>query len=751
MANEAREHRGAGIMGKTQEPSKPAAIAAAAAIAAIALAAAALTGCPLPYKYTPDGYPGTSTGADPSTPDISAAPVALYSESSGRSGSVADGQSAATSSDTEITFASATVGAVIYYTIDGSTPDPRSPKTRKYAPGSPLKLAVGNPSSELSSASVTARATAIGPNMKPSLVSTVTVNVQYPRAAAPTFTLPSGAYNEDQKVELSTATPGAAIYYTKVEGNNGSRPAPGQEGTLEYSGPISVRGPSDVWTITAIAVKDQLIASATASATYSIAYDACAAPFFTPAGGTYDNDVILVLHGDANSTIYFTTDGSDPIVGSSPYAWANSEIGLPANVPTHEGRIVLKAVAAETGKNPSPINTAQYLFQAARPAASDSGAYDPATGTYRDGFLLSLFTATSEAIVYYTIDGSDPRTSNTRGYADGPQSIHIARTTRLRAIAVKNGYLDSEEFDHTFTLRAAIPNFTAAGGFYYAAGNIGINDLTPNTTIYYTADGSDPKDASNPSRHAYTGTAIPLNLNGAWLRLRAYAHREDFQDSDVASADYFLALPAPKPQVLNATGSTIHIMVPSVASETACNVQLFRGASTQIYNSDAAIDMEDWGLNSGTQYAYWTRIYYYAADLMVESPGNEVFGWTLNASNLPLLVDVTMPGPYATPQDYDAGFLDSPNDGAGYLSTLNAALVQGGYTYIPYSLGFIPSSSWPGSILIVTFDSNNNAVRSIQLSGARYIYSVTMDGNGNITYNGQGGQHIVINWSDLRF
>jgi hypothetical protein len=252
------------------KPGRTAAAAlATAALAAAAIAAMAMTGCPLPYKYTPEGYPGTSTGADPSTPDISAAPAASYACNDGASGTILGGGSATLSADSELSFSSPTIGAVIYYTTDGSAPDPRSPGTIKYAPGSPCRISLADLVPR------TLRAIAIGPNMKPSRVSTFSISFRFARAAAPVFLPAGGEFTEDVTVRLSTATPGARIYYTLVFGyfSNSptpSIPRPGEEGTYEYEGPIALSGPSRSWAIAAVAVKDDMEDSEVVSSAYRI-------------------------------------------------------------------------------------------------------------------------------------------------------------------------------------------------------------------------------------------------------------------------------------------------------------------------------------------------------------------------------------------------------------------------------------------------------------------------------------------------
>lgn len=143
-----------------------------------------ILGCPLPYQFTPDGYTSASSSSDPSSPAISASPVLTYSSSSG-TGTVTGTQSVSTFGDTTVTLSTETVGAVIYYTTDGTTPNPQSgSSTSKYSASSPIKLAISNPTASSSSATFTVMALAIGPNMKPSLVTKATVKVSY--STAPT-------------------------------------------------------------------------------------------------------------------------------------------------------------------------------------------------------------------------------------------------------------------------------------------------------------------------------------------------------------------------------------------------------------------------------------------------------------------------------------------------------------------------------------------------------------------------------------
>ena len=93
-----------------------------------------------------------------------------------------------------------------------------------------------------------------------SAVATATYVISLPAAAAPAFSPPGGTYTGAQTVTISTATPGATIYYT----TNGTTPT---TSSSVYSGPITV---STSETLEAIAVATGYTQSTVATATYTI-------------------------------------------------------------------------------------------------------------------------------------------------------------------------------------------------------------------------------------------------------------------------------------------------------------------------------------------------------------------------------------------------------------------------------------------------------------------------------------------------
>jgi xyloglucan-specific exo-beta-1,4-glucanase len=146
-----------------------------------------------------------------------------------------------------VTISSATSGATIYYTTDGSTPTSSS-------------TVYSGPITVSSTTMIKAYAAASG--MTDSSVASATYTISSTQqVATPTFSPTAGIYSAAQNVAISSATSGATIYYT----TDGSTPT---SSSTVYSGAITV---SKTATIKAIAVSSGMINSEVASATYTIA------------------------------------------------------------------------------------------------------------------------------------------------------------------------------------------------------------------------------------------------------------------------------------------------------------------------------------------------------------------------------------------------------------------------------------------------------------------------------------------------
>lgn len=184
-----------------------------------------------------------ATGLADST--VSAAPYSIsLGSTAAPTFSLAAGKFTGTQS---LTLADTTKGAVIYYTLDGSTPTTGSAVYSK-------AISVTQTS--------TVKAFAVAPNLKQSAVVSAVYTISAPitATAAPTFSPAPGYYTSAQSVTISDATSGAKIYYT----TDGSTPT---TSSPVYSSPIGV---ASSMTIKAMAVATGSEPSSVVTGAYTI-------------------------------------------------------------------------------------------------------------------------------------------------------------------------------------------------------------------------------------------------------------------------------------------------------------------------------------------------------------------------------------------------------------------------------------------------------------------------------------------------
>lgn len=138
-----------------------------------------LTGCPLAFQYSGEGAAGTLE-RDPSSPDVTSMVSFSYTQSDGPNGSIADGAAASTISDTTLTLATATDNAVIYYTDDGTSISDFESAKRIDGSSGDVDVRIADPLPGGDTKTVEISAIAVGPGMRPSPETSVTVTVDYP-------------------------------------------------------------------------------------------------------------------------------------------------------------------------------------------------------------------------------------------------------------------------------------------------------------------------------------------------------------------------------------------------------------------------------------------------------------------------------------------------------------------------------------------------------------------------------------------
>jgi formylglycine-generating enzyme required for sulfatase activity len=392
-----------------------------------------------------------------------------------------------------VTLSSATPGATIRYTLDGSDPtDTSAPYT--------IPLYVAN------SISIKARAYLAG--MSPSTVANANYVIAIPgTVATPSFSPGGGQYAQVQSVAISTVTTGADIRYTV----DGSEPA---ESSALYSAAITVAQNA---TVKAKAFKAGMISSTTASAAYEILV---AAPVFNPASGTFTSPQnVTMTTATTGAVIHFTTDGSEPTEASPAYSVA-------VNVANSN---TLKAKAFKSGMTPSATVNATYTINI--PGTVATPTFSPGGGSYGIPQTVTISTTTIGADIRYTIDGSDPTDSSVLYSAP----VLVSQNTTLKAKALRASMISSTIASAAYQISVALPVFNPPAGTYTGTQNVAITSATGGAVLYYTTDGSDPTAAST----RYTAAVAVA----AGMTLKAIALKSGMTTSAIASSTYIINIP----------------------------------------------------------------------------------------------------------------------------------------------------------------------------------------------------------------
>jgi hypothetical protein len=253
-----------------------------------------------------------------------------------------------------------------------------------------------------------------------------------PVTSAPVFSPPAGSYSTSQSVTLSSATTGAAIYYT----TNGTAPT---TTSSVYKGAIAVG--AGTTTIEAMAVASGSSQSAVATAEYVVGSTVTAAPSFSPGAGTYTTAQSVTLSSaTTGAVIYYTTNGTTPTTSSAVYS-------TPIQVAATE---TLKAIAIAPSLQSSSTATAVYTIQAAGTTAINfSGGF-----TSSAGLSLSGSAAVTKNALQVTLAGA----TTDKGSAWFSTPVNISAFTT----------------DFTFQLLSA-----KADGFTFTIQNAGVSAIGP--------------------------------------------------------------------------------------------------------------------------------------------------------------------------------------------------------------------------------------------------------------------------------
>jgi streptogramin lyase len=420
-----------------------------------------------------------------------------------------------TNNNVDVLITTDTVGAKLFYTLDGSEPTINStPYDKPFSFGTSSILKVKG--------------------FKDHYLPSQTVTATFKFTVSDPVITPAGATADNPvPVEISSATAGAQLYWTI----DGSDPTPAN-GTL-YTSKFTL-GTNGV--LKARAFKTGYTPSGVSSATFNLI---AATPVINPAGATAYNPVTVTLGtATAGARLYWSIDGSDPTIAHALYT-------APFTLATNG---TLKVVAIKDGFVDSPVVSADFHLSVAPPTVSPNG------GTTINSVSISMSSDTTDAGLRYTLDGSEP-TESSALYA-GPLTLTTNAT--LKAAGFRNGFLPSQVTRAEFRIQVDTPRMIPASGFFPNGTTVTLSVTRPDAVIYYTLSGQDP----TPNDFKYTG---PFQLNalsapGQDLRvLKARAFAPGAEPSDVVSGQPVQenALGVPRDAVAG-IGSTI--MVPVVVN-----------------------------------------------------------------------------------------------------------------------------------------------------------------------------------------
>ncbi len=257
-------------------------------------------------------------------------------------------------------------------------------------------------------------------------------------AATPTFSPAAGAISSSQPITISDTTPGASIYYT-TDGVT----TPTQTPSELYTGSFTLSASTKVQ---AIAVAAGYANSAVSSASYTVQGPVPAAtPTFSPAAGTISStQPITISDTTSGASIYYTTDGVTTPTQTPSELYSGSF--------TLSASTKVQAIAVAAGYTNSAVGSASYTVQAPIPAATPT--FSPTGGAITTSQPITISDATMGAAIYYTTDGVTTPTQTPSELYSAPFTLPVSASTKVQAIAVASGYLNSSVGSGTYTVTA---------------------------------------------------------------------------------------------------------------------------------------------------------------------------------------------------------------------------------------------------------------------------------------------------------
>jgi len=422
--------------------------------------------------------------------------------------------------------------ASIFYSLDGSTPGRHS-----IIYTAPFEL----------NASCVVKAIAFADHYLPSPIETTTFTFEIPQVATPVINPPTGAYNEEQHIIISTITEGASIYYTL----DGTEPTSDSE---EFTVPIPL---FTTTTIKARAFKQGLLPSNIAENTYTFVSFTNVENIAELRTKEPDNTTIYRLASEVFVTyllnnrnqkyVQDTTGGvmiddPNPTIISTPLAVGDGILYLTGRINIYQGMLQFVPVAnvsvnsTENSISPQEVTFAQLTanpsqYQATLVKVSNTHFTNP-VGSIANNLFYDLTDTSNDYSFVANFNNTD--VTNVTGQPIPVSTFTITGLISSRTISsVTKDYITARSYDDfAFNTAQPVANpvFTPLGGSYLESVTVALSCVTPDAEIRYTLDETEPSEASS----LYS---VPLFISNT-TTIKAKAYKEDFLPSNTVTQTY---------------------------------------------------------------------------------------------------------------------------------------------------------------------------------------------------------------------
>jgi sugar lactone lactonase YvrE len=267
-----------------------------------------------------------------------------------------------------------------------------------------------------------------------------------------------------------------------------------------------------------------------------------ATPTFSPVAGTYSSGQSVTISSTTpGASFVYTTDGTTPKESGGTATTGTLYTG-PIPVGTN---LTINAIAFKTTPTAfkdSPVGTAAYIIN--DPTTVAQPTFSPGASQVLSGTVVTISSATAEASIIYTTDGSTPTHDGSGNVTNGTllangESITITSASTIKAIGFLAGLSDSLLGTAIYTISplVAAPTFSPGGSAVASGTAVTISSATTSASIVYTTDGTPPThdNLGNAVNGTLYSGPIPIT---AGVTISAIAFESGLPDSAMSVASY---------------------------------------------------------------------------------------------------------------------------------------------------------------------------------------------------------------------